>query len=230
VRAAFANPCGMIRSSFIAVGAMSAAGFALSATEASAATPAPVSAAVPFSFDRAAFDAQLAKPYPHRQLFGSTKLADGAVLHYMENSLRAYADGFGEGAGTLHVAAVLYGTSLALAAQDAMWPKYDLAGVLRTEGETLQSSAGSKNPYAARVAALVAQGATFFICNNALSGAAYRLAKLVAHGEPTRAQVVTIHDDLAAHLLPGAMVVPAGVAAINAGQEARFTYLQATIG
>jgi hypothetical protein len=41
----------------------------------------------------------------------------------------------------------------------------------------------------------------------------------------TRAQVVAIHDDLAAHFLPGAFLVPAGVAAINAAQEARFTLL-----
>jgi intracellular sulfur oxidation DsrE/DsrF family protein len=222
----------MIRSSFLAAGAMSAAGFAMSAAEATAAassTPAP-SAAVPFSFNRAEFDAELAKPYRHRQLLGSTKLADGTVLHYMENGLRAYADGFGEGPGTLHVAAVLYGTSLTLVTDDAMWSKYGFAGTLRTEGETLDASAATKNPYAARVAALVTQGAAFFVCNNALSGTAYRLAKNAAHGEPTRGQVVAIHDDLAAHLLTGATIVPAGVAAINAAQEAHFTYVQATIG
>jgi intracellular sulfur oxidation DsrE/DsrF family protein len=223
----------MNRSSFLAAGAMSAAGLAVSGREAAAATPSPTPlwGAVPFSFDRAAFEAELGKPYRHRQLFGSTKLGGAAVLHYMENTLRAYAEGFGEGPGTLHVAAVLYGSSLALVAQDAMWPKYDITGVLHAEHEeTPDASAVTKNPYASRVAALVAQGASFFVCNNALSGASYQLAKLAAHGEPTREQVVAVHDDLLAHLVPGAMVVPAGVAAINAGQEARFTYLQATIG
>jgi intracellular sulfur oxidation DsrE/DsrF family protein len=34
-----------------------------------------------------------------------------------------------------------------------------------------------------------------------------------------------MHDDLAAHFVPGVMLVPAGVAAINAVQEAHFTYL-----
>jgi intracellular sulfur oxidation DsrE/DsrF family protein len=72
-------------------------------------------------------------------------------------------------------------------------------------------------------------GASFFVCNNALSGIAGVIAKkLTEPGKAvTRDQVVAIHDDLATHFLPGALLVPAGVAAINAAQEAKFTLLVA---
>jgi hypothetical protein len=38
-----------------------------------------------------------------------------------------------------------------------------------------------------------------------------------------------VHAEFRAHLLPGALLVPAGVAALNAAQEARFTYVQAAL-
>jgi intracellular sulfur oxidation DsrE/DsrF family protein len=82
------------------------------------------------------------------------------------------------------------------------------------------------NPLLADARALVAQhDLTFFVCNNSLTGIAVTLAKLVDGGEPARERVVAIHDDLVTHLIPGSVMVPAGVATINAVQEARFTYL-----
>jgi intracellular sulfur oxidation DsrE/DsrF family protein len=84
-----------------------------------------------------------------------------------------------------------------------------------------------KNPMADFLKPLVDQGVSFFVCNNALSGFAFELAQKVAPGgaSVTRESVVAIHDELAAHFLPGTMLVPAGVAAVNAAQEARFTFL-----
>jgi hypothetical protein len=60
-----------------------------------------------------------------------------------------------------------------------------------------------------------------------LSGiAAYVAGAIAPAGTPaTRTSVIAIHDDMAAHFLPGSWLVPAGVAALNAAQEARFTLL-----
>jgi hypothetical protein len=65
------------------------------------------------------------------------------------------------------------------------------------------------------------------VCNNALSGIAAKIAQQVAPAgtKATRDQVVAIHDEMVQHFLPGATLVPAGVAALNAAQEARFTLL-----
>jgi intracellular sulfur oxidation DsrE/DsrF family protein len=219
---------------------LSATGAAVALSGAPCTSP-PAHAAASERFDRKAFEAILARPFRHRQVFASTALEGGLVLHYMENSLQAYAEGFGEGPGTLHAAAVLYGRSLVIALHDAMWTKYGLTALLSEPSGQLAHveemvktllpgahtgdvAATAPNPYAARLAVLVGGGASFFVCNNALRG----FSAVVAAKTPN-VTAASVHDDLAAHLLPGAMIVPAGVAALNAAQEARFTFIQATM-
>ncbi len=134
----------------------------------------------------------------------------------------------------MHVAAVFYhGTSALLAVDDAMYANYPLAAIIAPPADAAKPgdvAAPRTNPHAAAYRDLVTKsGASFFVCNNALSGLAGAIAKKM--GDPgaavTRDQVVAIHADLVAHFLPGTLLVPAGVAAINAAQEARFTLLVA---
>ena len=192
--------------------------------ESGAAAPPRASA----KFDRAAFEAILAKPYRHRQVFGSVKLADAAVLHYMENALTAYSEGFGEGPGTLHVAAVLYGQSLVVAAPSSLWKTYSLAKYLATYGEHFDTGIGTVNPHAARVARLRDAGASFFVCDNALRGFTQALGASPSGGDGGPDEVyAAFHAALSAER--GVTIVPAGVAALNAAQEARFTLCHATL-
>ncbi|HYZ17289.1 MAG TPA: hypothetical protein VE591_12850 [Candidatus Acidoferrum sp.] len=220
----------MLRHSFLAAGVSGvAAATVLSRSDISAAA-APTHGSL--RFDPSSFYAVLQRPYRHKQVFASTKLENGLVLHYMENSLKAYADGFAEGPGTLHVAAVLYGPALVLALSDAMWQKYGIADAVNNAfGETLDTNeTRDHNPFAASVAVLVKHGASVFVCNNALGGDIARVLARRANNvsQPTDAQRLAVHDDLARNVLPGAMIVPAGVAALNACQEAKFTLVQAT--
>jgi len=196
-----------------------------------------VSGAVPFTFDRAAFQAVVARPYPHRQLAApsSFKAATEAMSHF-KNALAAYADpnGFAAGPNSLHCVAVLYGGySYNMVLDDAMYAKYPIGLMNDEEMRPNDLSARAywtalrSNPMAEFLHPLIEQGVSFFVCNNALSGYAVQLARRTApkDAEVTREQVVAIHDELAAHFMPGAMLVPAGVAAVNAAQEARFTFL-----
>lgn len=192
--------------------------------------PRPAAAAAPgaFTFDRGAFEAALARPVRHRQVFGTARLGGGVVLHYMQNSLVAYRDAFGEGPGTLHVAAVLYGTSLAAVCPDAVWKQFSLASFLARTGEAFEQGVGSANPYGDQVATLHGEGASFFVCNNSLVELAAELANAP---EGSGSDPATIYAQLAAGLrkMPGVMLVPAGVAAINAAQEAHFTLFVASL-
>jgi len=216
----------MKRRAFVAatalgVGSAIAATKAQSGPAAAASAPmVPVGAPVPIHFDRAGFAAILAKPYPHRQLITAITFAQAeSVPKYLRNSLRAYADpdGFAAGPNGLHCVAVLYGPAIAMVLDDGAWAKYPI-GALTGQART--------NPLLADASALVAEhGVTFFICNNSLSGIAESMARVIDGGDVTRARVVAIHDDLVTHLIPGSMLVPAGVATINAVQEAHFTYL-----
>jgi len=170
-------------------------------------------------FDLPAFEARMRLPFRHRQAFASALVADGAVLGFMSNSLNAYENGFGEGPGTLHAAAVFYHNGVALALDDQAWRTFAIADVLRRSGDRVTASAADGNPFvrAPRGWALddlQRRHASFFVCHNALGDLARRAG--------------TSLDVLRDRLLPGMMLVPAGVAAINALQEERFTLFVAT--
>ncbi len=236
------------RRTFVA-GTLVAAGCATSSAAGVAAAPPSTSAApapgalpedfydpVPFGFDAKAFGAVLDQPFPHRQVVAATTYVEGtAALAFMENTIKAYIDPmyFHAGPKSVHAAAVFYhGASVLLALDDAMWAKYPLAESTAMPGAPAKSDAvpARSNGHAAKMKQLLeTYGASYFVCNNALSGLAGEIAAKVAPAgsTATRAQVVAIHDEFVAHFLPGVLLVPAGVAAINAAQEARFTFLRA---
>jgi intracellular sulfur oxidation DsrE/DsrF family protein len=183
------------------------------AVAAAAAAPWPALAAAT-DFDRAAFLALARTPFAHRQAFASPLVANGAVLGFMFNSLNAYEHGFDDAPGTLHAAAVLYHTGVALALDDAAWNAYGIADAVRAAGDHVDAVAGSGNPFVRgprgwSFGELQGRRASFFACSNALADMARRTG--------------TTPELLSTHILPGMMVVPAGVAAINALQEERFT-------
>jgi intracellular sulfur oxidation DsrE/DsrF family protein len=192
-------------------------------------------ATVPFAFDRDAFFGSLNQPYAHRQVSAPNGFAAATVaMSHAKNALRAYADpnGFAGGPNSLHCASVLYaGRSMNLAFDDAMYAKYPL-GLLNDEeirpndvSNRKYSSSLNRNPMDEFLRPLFIQGLSVFVCNNALSGLAAELAKRMKGDAATRADVVAIHSDLASHFQPNTMLVPAGVGALIAAQEARFTFL-----
>lgn len=193
------------RRAFLAASALAAASTGVPASIAFAAVP---------DFDRAAFEARVRAPFSHRQAFASPRVADGAVLGFMYNSLNAYESGFGDGPGTLHAAAVLYHTGVALALDDAAWRTFALGDLVRGTGDRVTATAVDGNPFVRAprgwtFAELGRRNASFFVCRNALTDLARRAGTSLA--------------ELQTHLLPDMMLVPAGVAALNALQEERFT-------
>jgi intracellular sulfur oxidation DsrE/DsrF family protein len=154
----------------------------------------------------------------HRQVFGADGVDIGSLLEEMTSSFDAYEFALGEGPGTLEVLAVLYGAATPAAIAGPVWRTYRLAARLHRRDPV--------NPFGARVAALQARGARFVACNNSLRG----LAIAVANGVPTVQQPVDdVLQAMRANLLPGVTIVPAGVAAIDAAQEAGYTYIQASL-
>ncbi|MBD5657415.1 MAG: DsrE family protein [Candidatus Eremiobacteraeota bacterium] len=184
------------------------------------------SAAGPSPYDFAAIDARLQRPVRHRQVFAVAKTSDGAVTGYMRHALDAYEIAMAEGPGTLHVAAVFYGRGVVMGLNDAIWTKYTIADALRKRGDALSSAQISGNPFAADMRVLARRGATFLVCDNALADWATFFT--VALGTSDRSPD-DVRAELRTSLFPGALLVPAGVAALNSAQEAHFTYVQATL-
>ena len=196
------------------------------------------SAAVPFRFELQKFQAALNRPYAHRQVMVATSLSRAhRGLGYLENMLSAYSDpyGFDAATGSVHVSAVFYGgDSFLLSLDDDAYRKYPLASFLQAEdprdrGPYSQAAADVPwNISADRYRALAERrAATFFVCNNSLSAAAWTIANNMKPrgASVSRELVVIIHADLVKHFLPGTMLVPAGVAALNAILEAGYTLL-----
>ena len=194
-----------------------------------------------------AFLASARAPFRHKQLFTSPRANDGAIFAYMRNSLNGYQFGWGEGPGTLHAAAVLNGIGVAQGANDAMWARYQLAQALargndpvRTPGADHgnpwlhaaaafpQNDAEISAPYNqdASIETLTRRGATFYVCNNALRGLAM---KAVDAGFAGGRDADAVHAELRRNLIPGALLVPAGVTTIDALQQEHFTLYDAGV-
>lgn len=189
-----------------------------------------------YDFDETQFNAILAKPALHRQCFGATKLAGGSVLDGMFNSMRAYEQYLHEASGSMHAVAVLYhGTSIGLAMNDAIWDKY-LTPFIKNGPQSIRDefkdeTLGKGNPYLHAdksdpddnsVETLVGRGSSFFVCHNALAGFTGALSHAL------KKPYDTVYNALMNGVVPGALVVPAGVMAVNACQEAHFTYISAS--
>lgn len=205
--------------------------FALAPGVAGAASPPAKPAKTPelrFDFDRARFDQMLARPAKHKQCFGATKIDGGNVMDGMANTMNAYEQYLGEAPGSVHTVAVLYhGAAIALAMSDGVWNDLLLPSLKsvppKLKAEFGEAKPGKGNPYAKQLAGMVARGSSFFVCHNAIAG----FAGLAADALKQPAQKV--HDAIMAGIVPGALVVPAGVMAVNACQEAKFTYIQASL-
>ena len=143
----------------------------------------------------------------------------------MRHALDAYQDAMGEGPGTLHVAAVFYGRGVIMGLNDRAWSTYRLAEAARKRGDVVTAMQTTGNPFAEEMRALSKRGATYLVCDNALADWATYLTAALGTSTQTPDEV---RADLRASLFPGALLVPAGVAALNATQEAHFTYVQAT--
>ena len=166
---------------------------------------------------------------PHRQLFDAPAPEGGVPLVHIMNYYDTYNRAFGvkdadvDGVGTFYGATTFYGVN------DAMWAKYRIGEFLQAkDGATGQPAVA--NPWraspvilggaipAASVEALQKRGATFIVCNNALTIFSGMLAQ--ARGLDPK----VVYEDMKANVLPGVVVVPAMVIAIEQAQAAGLSY------
>lgn len=224
------------RKDFLVAGALTAAmpGIAL------ADAPAQNSVSGKLNFDVEGFTQLLDSSQSHKLLFAACEINGGEVLGAIRNTLNAYRDIGVTWSDVLPVAVLYHGLSICLAFDDAIWNEYviplqrkepkgaphakQIASVRKTgaPGNPCLREQGGDNDSSIR--SLVADAGTrFFICNNAVHGASNLIA--TALGKPVDA----VYSDLEHHLVPNAMLVPAGVWAVHAIQEQRFSLLQTSL-
>jgi|SRR4051812_2434342 len=184
----------------------------------------------------------------HRCLFDFPQHKNGLPLLHILNYLNTYSAAYKTTPGEVGAVGTFYGiggqSSIPLAFNDAMWAKYglgaytglkDAAGKPHTRNvlykptpsdlnlvmEVVQSPPipmfGEALP-ALGIESLQKMGTTFLLCANAFGG---WCAELEARGKGKMADLQT---ELKANMLPGVIIVPAMVIAIEAAQRAGITY------
>jgi intracellular sulfur oxidation DsrE/DsrF family protein len=161
----------------------------------------------------------------HRALFDTTTAgaATGAV-RFVNNLYVANKQGYGIEPGDLGMILVLRAGSTPFGYNDSIWQKYGatLTGFLKLEGKQAEV-AKTANPLLGEdgegsLAGLAAKGTRFAICGMATHGISGVLAKAAGKdaGE--------VEADIKANLIPGGVIVPAGIAAVNRAQERGYTF------
>jgi hypothetical protein len=225
------------RKDFLAASAIAAAIPGVALADAPAA-PQPV---IPkLDFDLENFDAILSTAQSHKLLFAACEINGGDVFGAIRNTLNAYRDVGVNWNDVFPVAVLYHGFSTCLGFDDAIWNEYLIPLQRKGPKDSLRNrqiasvrkNGGAGNPclreqggdWDSSIRSLVGDAGTrFFVCNNATRG----LANIV--GTTLRKSPDDVYGDLSRHLVPNAMLVPAGVWAVHAIQEQRFTLLQTSL-
>jgi len=184
----------------------------------------------------------------NRCFFDFNQHKAGVPLLHMLNYLKTYKEALGAQPGQVGAVGSFYGigpsSSIVMAFNDAMWAKYQLgeyAGLMDAAGKPYTRNVfnsatpddrhlligAMKTPDipelggalpALSISSLQQMGTTFLLCNNAFG--AWQL-ELAARGKGT---LEAIDQDLRSNLLPGVIIVPAMVIAIEQAQKAGIAY------
>lgn len=159
----------------------------------------------------------------HRQFFHAVDLNDRPML-MASNYLDAYHDAFSAKPGEANAVIGVHGTALAIGFNDSAWAKYGYGAKNNitdpaTKEPSLRNIFATGGPLS--VDTLQKRGVVFLMCNTALRLSSRALAE-ARHESPD-----AVYEDLKGSRLPGTILVPAMVVAINRSQEAGFTYLRA---
>jgi len=181
----------------------------------------------PNEYDHAAMNRVLTVSNPHKQVFESVNplvIAPqiASVYIHMQNAMNAYE--FSLGKGSLATHAVLIGPSIVFALNDNMWKKYNIGAALNIDAtntyyraNSLVAGGGPDDPNSIyqdwSAQAELKRGGAFMVCHNATTAVAGML------GAKAGVAPADALADFKANMLPGFMLVPAGVAAVQLAQE-----------
>ncbi len=174
---------------------------------------------------------------PHKIVYQSVEpklIIPGLASLYIhiQNSLNADEFSFAWGKNNIAAAAVLYGPSIILALNDAMWAKYNFGAAFGCKDASGQPEKANVYYKAQTTMSLdgdpgaggniyqdwsgeacLKRGAVFMVCHNALTAFAGMMA--MGMGADPHATLA----EWKANMLPGFMIVPAGVGALQAAME-----------
>jgi hypothetical protein len=164
----------------------------------------------------------------HKQVFSAGNISRNQPLHVAVNYLDAHEEVYGLKFPQVNTIMGV-STTYPINATDAMWEKYELGRLWEVNDPNTKQPA-RRNVFltpmsglpgkVVSVQTLQSRGTVFWQCNNALTGAAMRIAR--EFNQP----LDTVRADLLANLNPGVKLVPAHTMLLGLVQERGFTYEQ----
>ena len=165
----------------------------------------------------------------HRQLFDAPAPEGGLPLIHMMNYYDTYNRAFEVKDADIDAVGTFYGSATLHAVNDRMWEKYRIGEIVDAKdpktGAPATANPWRTNPHilgmdlpGASIEALQKRGATFILCDNALGFFAGVVAE--KHSLPRD----SVYADLRANVLPGVIVVPGMVVAIEQAHRAGLSY------
>ena len=175
----------------------------------------------------------------YKTAYDSPEIMSGAALAFAAAAAQGYKQAMGVTDAFTPVLILRHAASV-MALNDAMWERLALGETNKlkdpTTGEAnakrnpfLTYAKGDKNSYTgaeAALATLIAQGAIVLTCNRALTGVAYQLQKKES---PAFASVDAALAEVRRNVIPGAYVMPNGVFAVSAAQDAGCHYMRVLV-
>ena len=164
----------------------------------------------------------------HKQFFDAPAPIGGIPLVHVMNYYDTYNKAFAVKDADIDAVLTFYGTTTFFGLNDAMWAKYNLGEFLGEKdatGKPAVVNPWKSNPNIlgmdlapASIEALQKRGATFILCNNALS----IFSGMVAQKRGLDPKAVYL--DMNANILPGVDLVPGMVIAVEQAQRAGLSY------
>ena len=175
----------------------------------------------------------------HKQVFDMPNPSAGLGLIHVRNYLKAWKDNYNLEHPQVNAVATLYFMTIPLGLTDPMWDKYKLGEAIKETdektnafavrniyqkadpGEATMSIKGIADwPADTSIEELQKKGTIFIMCNNALNFWAMNVAKA------TNQTMEAVRAEFLAHLVPGVIVVPAMVMAVDQAQARGCSYMR----
>lgn len=178
-----------------------------------------------------AFEAWLNKiTGKHKSMYDAPEVNDGFCFIWARVWLNTCNATYGTTDADNSAAIVLRHFAMPLACQDSVWAKYKL-GDLAKLNDPKTSASSLRNPFFKMAAGdqmlpgygideLIGKGVLVGVCNVALTVFSGMIAAKMGGGMTGD----SVKQDLVANLVPGVVVVPSGVLAVNRTQEKGCTY------
>ena len=159
-----------------------------------------------------------------RMLFDSPDPNDARMLLLMRHTFNTYQLDYDAADADVSVVGTFYGNTTFFGLDDSAWNTYRLGEVQGLE------PAPTRNPWradpfvngqfvpTASIETLQGRGATFLLCRAALLNKAGKIAARIG------ANAEMVYDDLAKRILPGVVLVPSVIVAIQRAQKAGISY------